>query len=154
MKFDKNKIILIFALVSTVILFFGVGFFIGKESKKPHKVASRKAIDEMFPEFKNCLDDYGNYARAWDCSSGANLNKKRCAISLTVKSGNADSGTVYLDGTLIKTKYLINGLTQSWIFENGSSFNLEPNGTGEYKKSHGKTYPLNFSSYTCSVVKK
>lgn len=153
MIFNKNKMILILVLISVAILCFIGGFQIGVQSKASSKVVSNKTLDELLPELKNCISDYGNATRVWDCSASSNQTKRRCAISLTVKSGNTGNGAVYLDGLLIETKYKVDGLIQSWIFDNGSSFSLEPSGKGEYKKSQTKTSPFNFFNYTCSVVK-
>jgi hypothetical protein len=142
-------------ILSGLAASFYVGYEEGVESER-----SRHEVRQDFADLliiKPCRDDYSGAARKWDCrvesyKSGA-LGNKLCALSLAVIGKRETFGLVFIDNLEIKAKYEVNGLTQLWRFDDGSSFELEPNGRAKYVREidSGKSM-LDYSSYMCSSV--
>lgn|GEM_PF-5611230 len=151
MKLTKNQLIVSLVFVLVIATSFFTGQYFGKQSSVLQTTTSRSTIDELFP-LRNCLDEYTNAIRAWDCSWGVRHDHKRCAISLLVENDVNKSGKAFLDGLTIHAQYEVNGLIQSWIFDNGDSFDLEANGSGYYRQHGDGNNTLLTHSYNCSRV--
>lgn len=146
----KKLVIVISALGLLSICFYG-GYYSGVKSEKSKNISIEKLDDIL--GLKNCRDNYGKASRSWDCKANRNGRNKNCALSLTVIDEDLKTGKVFVDDLELKAQYEISGLTQIWKFDDGSRYEVEPNGDAKYLKTTNKKFSSSYSNYTCSAVK-
>ena len=157
---EMNRFVKLIGFGAFVLSGFAASFYVGygqgvNSERSRHKVRQELAeLHNIIP----CREDYSGAARKWDCRVESYKTGERgneaCTLSLAV-IGKLDSfGLIFIDDLEIKAKFEVNGLTQLWKFDDGSSFELEPNGRAKYVRSNdsGNKNMLDYSSFMCRSV--